>query len=65
MFLRSGEARALQWRTPRRSLGNGACVEAASGNREVFVRDSQDRGGAVMQYSEKSWRVFLADVKSR
>jgi len=54
----------LQWRKARRSANNGACVEVAPANGQIFVRDSQDRNGPVVQYPGFSWRVFIADVKT-
>jgi hypothetical protein len=57
------EAGDLQWRKARRSVGNGACVEVARANGQVFIRDSQNQSGPVVSYSGSSWRSFLADAK--
>jgi hypothetical protein len=57
------EVSDLQWRKARRSANNGACVELAPVNGQIFIRDSKDQNGLVMRYSVCSWRVFLADVK--
>jgi hypothetical protein len=51
------------WRKSRRSVSNGACVEAASGRRTVMVRDSVDPAGPVVRYSAKTWQTFIADIK--
>jgi hypothetical protein len=53
----------LQWRKARRSANNGACVEVAPADGQVFIRDSKDLNGPVMRYPEYTWRVFLANVK--
>jgi hypothetical protein len=53
----------LQWRTARRSAGNGACVEVAPAAGTILIRDSMDREGPVVQYSSNSWRAFLGAAK--
>ena len=57
------EARDLGWRTARRSAGNGACVEVATADLRVLVRDSKDQNGPVVQYPGSAWQAFLADAK--
>ena len=57
------ELRDLNWRTARRSAGNGACVEVAAANLHVLVRDSKDQDGPVMQYPGHSWKAFLSEAK--
>jgi hypothetical protein len=54
---------SLQWRTARRSAGNGACVEVAPAGGQVLVRDSQNKTGPVVMYPGRSWRAFLSGVK--
>lgn len=53
---------ALKWRKASRSTGNGACVEVASFNRIVAVRDSQDASGPVISCTQPDWRKFLSRV---
>jgi len=57
------EIRDLNWRTARRSAGNGACVEVAAANLRVLVRDSKDQSGPVVQYPGNAWQAFLAAAK--
>jgi hypothetical protein len=65
MSLTSLEVRDLQWRTSRRSAGNGACVEvAAPVNGQIAVRDSKNPGGAWLRYPPQSWQAFIGAVKS-
>jgi hypothetical protein len=64
MHLIKPEVRALQWRTARRSAGNGACVEVASVNGQMAVRDSKDPDGSWLQYSQQSWQAFVVGLKN-
>jgi Domain of unknown function (DUF397) len=54
----------LQWRKARRSAANGACVEVAYESGQIFIRDSKDRNGPVVQYSAYSWRMFVVVAKT-
>jgi hypothetical protein len=58
------EIRDLKWRTARRSAANGACVEVAPVSGQVLIRDSTDRNGPVIRYSERSWCSFVASAKN-
>lgn len=53
----------LQWRTARRSAGNGACVEVAPVAGAILIRDSKDQDGPVVHYPHNSWRTFLGAAK--
>lgn len=61
---KSVEVRDLQWRTARRSVGNGACVEVAPTAGTILIRDSKDKDGPVVQYPGGSWRAFLEAAKT-
>ncbi len=65
MSLDNLEVSGLQWRKARRSIGNGACVEAAAvpASGRILIRDSMDRSGPVIRYTERSWRAFVASAK--
>jgi hypothetical protein len=58
------DARAANWRKASRSIGNGACVEAASGGGHVLVRDSVNPSGAVIAYAPKAWQGFINSAKT-
>jgi uncharacterized protein DUF397 len=58
------EVDGLQWRTARRSAGNGACVEVAPAPGSIIVRDSKDQDGPLLPYSRGSWRAFLTAAKN-
>lgn len=49
----------VAWRKARRSFGNGECVEVASINGYVAVRDSQNPDDLALRYSSQAWRSFL------
>jgi len=55
--------RNLEWRKARRSVGNGACVELATANGQIIVRDSVNPGGAWLRYPVQSWVVFATKIK--
>lgn len=52
------------WRKSSRSIGDGACVELAADVDSVMVRDSGDRGGPLLRYSIRAWRVFLIAARN-
>ncbi|MEU7844472.1 DUF397 domain-containing protein [Micromonospora sp. NPDC049114] len=47
------------WRTSTRSSGNGNCVEVATVDGRIAVRDSKDRSGPVLAFGSAAWRSFL------
>jgi hypothetical protein len=52
------------WRKSTYSGGNGGdCVETASGNGAVLVRDTTDRDGGTLTFPADAWSAFMADVK--
>jgi Domain of unknown function (DUF397) len=54
---------APTWRKSSRSAANG-CVEIASLENSIAIRDSKDRGGAVLLFSPVEWRDFLGGVRA-
>ena len=55
---------ALSWRKSTRSGNNGGdCVEVADTARVVLVRDTKDRGGAVLSIPATAWQAFAASLK--
>ena len=55
--------RALSWRKSSYSGNNGGqCVEVATSG-AVFVRDSKNPHGAVLEVAPQMWREFIAHLK--
>jgi hypothetical protein len=53
------------WRKASRSIANGDCVETASKQGEILVRDSKAPAGLALRYSASAWRSFVRDIKRR
>ena len=52
-----------QWRKSTYSDGNGGnCVEVADGQGAVLVRDTTDRGGAMITVPDAAWARFTAAI---
>ncbi|MDN5913916.1 MAG: DUF397 domain-containing protein [Pseudonocardia sp.] len=54
----------LTWRTSSFSSGNNECVEVADladGGR--LVRDTKDRDGGTLAFTDGEWSAFLAGVR--
>jgi hypothetical protein len=51
-----------QWRKSSR-CGTGACVEVATGDTVVGMRDSKDPHSPALSFSHAEWRVFIDGVK--
>jgi hypothetical protein len=50
------------WHKSTRS-GNSGCVEIATLERVIGVRDSKDRQGPVLVFRSDEWDAFLAGVR--
>jgi len=54
----------LQWRKATYSSGNGGnCIEVATADRTVAVRDSKDPDGPRLAFGTQAWKAFAAKVK--
>jgi len=54
----------LAWRKAAYSTSNGSCVEVATIEGGVAVRDSKDPDGPILQYTGAEWFAFLHGVKN-
>jgi Domain of unknown function (DUF397) len=53
--------RGLLWRKSS-SCTPSECVEVAITRDRVFIRDSKDRSGPVLEVSRDDWRTFAARI---
>jgi hypothetical protein len=52
------------WRKSSYSSGGGGqCVETASGNGTILVRDTTNRDGGTLAFTAGAWQVFIASLR--
>jgi Domain of unknown function (DUF397) len=51
------------WRKSTYSNNGGACVEVATGEDWIAVRDSKDPDGPVLTFTPAEWDAFLAGAR--
>jgi hypothetical protein len=52
-----------EWRKSTHSGGEGACVEVRRTGDRIEVRDTKDRSGPVLGFTEKEWTAFTEGVR--
>ncbi|MFG1871917.1 DUF397 domain-containing protein [Micromonospora arborensis] len=57
--------RDAAWRKSTRSGGEGDCVEVAAFADAVGVRDSKDRQGPELTFTESAWSNFVVATRAR
>lgn len=55
------DGQSLAWRKSSASA-TGNCVEVAARGDSILVRDTKDRGGAVLAFTASEWQAFLTGV---
>jgi hypothetical protein len=54
----------LQWRKATYSSSNGGnCIEVATADRTVAVRDSKDPDGPRLAFGVRAWQAFATKLK--
>lgn len=53
----------LSWQRSSASQGDGACVEVATLDSSVLVRDSRDRPGVRLSFGQAQWHGFVRRVR--
>jgi hypothetical protein len=54
--------RAVVWHISSASGQSGQCVEVATSASLVLVRDSRDRSGTVLAFTQAQWRGLLSRI---
>jgi hypothetical protein len=54
----------LFWRKSRASGADSGCVEVATQEFSVLVRDSRDRCGTRLAFSAGQWQLFVRRIKN-
>jgi Domain of unknown function (DUF397) len=54
----------MDWRKSSFSGANGgSCLETATGNGEILIRDTTNRDGTTLSIPATAWQLFTASLK--
>lgn len=62
-FANGNCAEVTAWRKSSHSIANGDCAEVGQDGAVVGVRDSKDKNGPVMIFSDAEWNDFLYGIR--
>lgn len=63
MSVRPESRFSFKWRKSSYSADTGDCVEIATQNAYVLVRDSNDHNGPKLEVASTQWEHFLARIR--
>lgn len=61
--MRENEIGLTHWQKAVRSAGNGQCVEVASVQSMIAIRDSKNPAQPALLYTTGEWAAFIDGVK--
>lgn len=53
----------MDWRKSSYSGSNGSCVETATGDGLILVRDTADQHSATLAFTAQAWAQFTASLR--
>jgi Domain of unknown function (DUF397) len=53
----------MNWRKTTYSNGGENCVETASDHGVILVRDTTDRDGGTLTFTDDAWRAFMGTLR--
>jgi predicted secreted Zn-dependent protease len=54
--------KSLTWHTAL-SCDGGACVEVAADRNAIFIRNSRQPSGPLLEYTQEEWHEFVSGIK--
>jgi Domain of unknown function (DUF397) len=63
MGVKPGPHITFKWRKSSYSADQGNCIEIATQNAYVLVRDSNDHNGPMLEVASAQWENFLARIR--
>lgn len=52
-----------EWKKSSYSGSESSCVEVKMTGRSVLVRDTKNRDGGTLEFTDHEWRCFIAGAK--
>lgn len=61
--MKAHDEKISQWRKSSYSGPTSNCVEVGFGENAVGVRDTKDRGSAILEFSASRWKDFVRGLQ--